>query len=71
MHEFSSNVNTVNEAVVKVRIIGDRLPLSDNIFPAGHVFRHSRSSLTFSFIEENDKLVLSAYILTSECFAFS
>ena len=46
--------------------------LSDNLFPASHVFRLSRSSLTFSFIveilfEEKDKLVSSAYILTSEC----
>ena len=37
-----------------------------------HVFRHSRSSLTFSFIvemlfEEKDKLMSSAYILTCEC----
>ena len=27
MHEFSSNVNKVNKAVAKVRMIGDRLPL--------------------------------------------
>ena len=46
--------------------------LSDNSFPASHVFSHSRSSLNFSFIvemlfEEKDKLVSSAYILTNEC----
>ena len=28
MHEFHSNVNKVNKVVVKVRTIGDRLPLS-------------------------------------------
>ena len=46
--------------------------LSDNLFPASHVFGHARSSFTFSFIsemlfEEKDKLVSSAYIFASEC----
>ena len=46
--------------------------LSENVLPASHVLRHSRSLLTFSFIvqmlfEDKEKLASSAYILTSEC----
>ena len=45
---------------------------SENLFAVSHVFKHSRSSLTFSFIveklfEEKDRLVSSTYMLTCEC----
>ena len=46
--------------------------LSDILFPASHVLKQLRSSVTFSLIvemllEEKDNLVSLAYILTCEC----